>query len=441
MGLFGRGGIRIGGRSSILSKPLGTGRGSVSHGLGKLERLLREVTANLGREATQAKTNIDREATAARSKLDRTATRALNDLGREATRAKTDIDREATKAKGDIDREATKLKADVDREATNAKKEIDREASKAKGNADREATKLKRNIDREATRAKQDIEREATRFKQDIDSQATKAKEDFDRELTRAKEDIDEAVQAATTFVEAEVEALNETLSEAEKRIREGKALDALWHLATEPLKSTKDAVAQAATDSALLQQLGAMAATAYGGPAGASAYTAWLTYERTGSLESAMRAGVVAGITSAGGRLVESVEGSGLTETLRREITRASVNAAAVAASGGSQEDIQEAFMASATGALRDQAMGTVKAWVEAEIVPRVGPLAQSQAPESGGIAVVQMAKSLPEELEKFSEKWSALADEAERISAAVNDEIVDAAGDGLTQSHGRGG
>jgi hypothetical protein len=85
----------------------------------------------------------------------------------------------------------------------------------------------------------------------------------------------------------------------AEKRLREGKVVDSMWGLATEPLQSSEENFAKATQESEVINAAAGTAAAVYGGPAGAAAYAAWSTYRRTGNADIALRAGILAAVTS----------------------------------------------------------------------------------------------------------------------------------------------
>jgi len=105
---------------------------------------------------------------------------------------------------------------------------------------------------------------------------------------------------AIQRYAGRELQDSGQVLSKAAQRVREGKVVDAVWGLGTEPLKNSEANAAKLVQESSVLKAAGAIAASAYGGPAGAAAYAAWYTYHETGDINLALRVGVLTGATSA---------------------------------------------------------------------------------------------------------------------------------------------
>lgn len=157
-----------------------------------------------------------------------------------------------------------------------------------------------------------------------------------------ANKQISEAIQASATFAEDQLKSVDKSLKENEKRLRQGKVLDAMYHVGADQITSTSSNSAKAVASSALLNQVATAAVSAYGGPTGAAAYASWLTYETTGDLDAAMKAGVLAGASA---YLQSNDVMNGVPEEMKQEIAKFSVNASAIAASGGNEKDIIKAF------------------------------------------------------------------------------------------------
>ena len=180
----------------------------------------------------------------------------------------------------------------------------------------------------------------------DIAKTVVKAGDDTLKEAGRAGRNINDAAIAAGHFVENQGQAIGETLSDAEKRVREGKIIDAIWHVATDPARHTENSFAEAVTESTLLNNVATAAASIYGGPSGAAAYAAWYTYKQTGDLELALKAGVIAGATAEGLQMVNGMPSGTVDELTKKTLASASIGGAAVAASGGDERAIMEAFV-----------------------------------------------------------------------------------------------
>jgi hypothetical protein len=131
-------------------------------------------------------------------------------------------------------------------------------------------------------------------------------------------------------------------------RVQEGKVVDALWGAATEPLSNSSTNFAKAAQESEIINMAAQSAAAAYGGPGGAAAYAAWYAYEETGNVQIAMRAGALAALQSGAGAGISSMPTGTAGEVLKKAAMSGAMGGIAVAAQGGSQDDIKNAFLKS---------------------------------------------------------------------------------------------
>jgi len=157
--------------------------------------------------------------------------------------------------------------------------------------------------------------------------------------------DICDAFAAVVDFGKSEIEDMGTSLKNAGERISTGKHIDALWHLSTDSLNNTQENAADAARRSRVLQATGQVAASVYGGPGGAAAYTSWLTYNATGNVADALKAGIISGATAAALGKVSKIELTGASGVAAKGVLIGAVNGAAVAAAGGTRQDIQGAF------------------------------------------------------------------------------------------------
>lgn len=421
----------FGGRNSIFRKPLGTGRRSAGRALSNVGRAATKAVSDIKKASDKTIANLKRETSKAAGDLGRSATRLASDLDREANWLKEDIDREATGAKSQLDAAASRIKSDLDREAARAIRDIEKRARRVPEirvgpvrvpGPRIDIRRLKKDIDRELTKAKKDVDRELTRAKENIDREATKLKEDFEREIDQAKRDIDEAVDAASQFVEKQISSMSETLSEAEKMALEGKLFDALWHLSTEPINDSSDNLAEAVTSSSLLSQAASIAASTYGGPSGAAAYSAWLAYETTGDLETSLKVAVAAGIAVHGGSAVSSMSNVTVTDAMKRSLAKAAVNAASVAASGGDEGDIEDAFMGGVSSELSGAGKKALQNWIRTEIEARIPEPGEIDFDEPEGSPLIAKAKALGADIAEFQEEWEdVLADANKALEVNV--------------------
>lgn len=80
-----------------------------------------------------------------------------------------------------------------------------------------------------------------------------KAISDAAMNLTKSTNDIVDAAHAAARYAEREVGSYHEVLSKAERRVREGKVADAIWHYSTDSWQETSKNAAQAAQESEII--------------------------------------------------------------------------------------------------------------------------------------------------------------------------------------------
>lgn len=160
-----------------------------------------------------------------------------------------------------------------------------------------------------------------------------------------ASETLDVA-RAVERFNSQQIRGIGDSLGIAERRLREGKVVDAIWGLNIEHYQNTEKAAAQAALENKYIASAGQLAATTYGGPAGGAAYTAWLTYNATGDAELALKQGVLSGVVSAVGSGIAGMPSGTATEIARKASASAALAAAQASASGtGSEEAIRGAI------------------------------------------------------------------------------------------------
>ena len=187
----------------------------------------------------------------------------------------------------------------------------------------------------------------------DIDNTQKKALKDTKNEVGRAGRNIDEAGQAIGEYLDTKAKGTVNSANNALDRVREGKIVDALWHMGTDHIKNESDASAAAATKSSLINTVGTLAASTYGGPGGAAAYAAWLTYYQSGGdVNLALKVGVLAGASSwalaeTGKLPTRDASGQILASDLAKKtaITGA-IGGLAVAAAGGDENAIRDGFV-----------------------------------------------------------------------------------------------
>ncbi|CDS92090.1 exported hypothetical protein [Sphingobacterium sp. PM2-P1-29] len=156
--------------------------------------------------------------------------------------------------------------------------------------------------------------------------------------------DIFKAIEKYTTTT---ITGTLDLAKSTEQRIREGKFLDAVFHAALDPLTTTEEAAFMATQQSKYLNTAAATAASVYGGPAGSAAYAAWQTYKISGgNAELAFRSGIISGLTSTALKEVGGMSGAEIKDMVQKSVLAGTVGGLAIAASGGSEEDIKNGFI-----------------------------------------------------------------------------------------------
>ncbi|MBD2745712.1 hypothetical protein IC232_03285 [Microvirga sp. BT688] len=180
-----------------------------------------------------------------------------------------------------------------------------------------------------------------------------KAWQDVGEQAQRSFDDAVDAGKAAARFLENQRKAEWDAVENNEKRLRDGKVIDAMWGLGTEPLQSGEQNFAKATQESEVINAAAATAAGVYGGPAGAAAYAAWSTYRRTGNADMALRAGLLSAATSYTGSSVAQMPATTTTEIVKKAAMAGAAGGIAVAAAGGDEEAIKDGFLTSAGAVL----------------------------------------------------------------------------------------
>ncbi|MET4373277.1 hypothetical protein ABIA99_005999 [Bradyrhizobium sp. LB12.1] len=183
----------------------------------------------------------------------------------------------------------------------------------------------------------------------DVGNTGEKALHDTGKATEQAVHDVGTAGETIGRFVERELKGLGQTVSDADKRIREGKIVDAIWHAGTDPLKHSEENAAKATQESNILRTVGQVAAAAYGGPGGAAAYAAWYTYRATGGdVDMAIRVGLITGAASAGFNAAGKLPTDTTAQIAQKAIVTGAIGGLAVAAAGGDKDAVRDGFLLS---------------------------------------------------------------------------------------------
>jgi hypothetical protein len=263
------------------------------------------------------------------------------------------IQKEVDKGGGEISRVVEKLGQDTFITIKTAAGDTIRTLEKAGGDAINTVEK-----------AGSDTVETTTKAAGDVTATYKKAWRDVDDQSKRSFKDAVDAGKAAANFVKNQAEAHQEAWKNAEKRLRDGKVVDSMWGLATDPAKSGEKNFAKATQESDLLNTAAATAASVYGGPAGAAAYAAWSTYRRTGDANLALRAGITAGVTSQVGGSVAKLPAGTAGEVVKKAALSGAAGGIAVAAAGGDEQAIKDGFLKSAGAVLVQGGTDRLKAY-----------------------------------------------------------------------------
>lgn len=257
-----------------------------------------------------------------------------------------DAGKAVEKGAQDVGKAAEKAGQDVGHTAEKAVQDAGNAAQKAVQDVGKTAEKAGQDIGANVEIAAQDIGKNAEKAVRDIAQNLEKAGKDTEAETSRAGQNAKEAIDVSARYLERQAQGVGNTLSDAEVRLREGKVVDALWHAAIDPIRYTEKNAAQAALESSLLRAVGETAASAYGGPQGAAAYAAWLTYRETGDPDLALRVGIITGASSYALGKAGGMPNATSEQIVKKAIVTGAIGGTAVAAAGGNEAAIKDGFL-----------------------------------------------------------------------------------------------
>lgn len=261
-------------------------------------------------------------------------------------------------------------------------KNLARETKKGVDNVVRETGKGVGNVARETAKGVSHVAGEVGRGVENLGDFIDKAAKDTEAEAKRAGRNVNKLAIASGTFLESQVHGLGQSFEDAGKRVREGKLVDAIWHVATDPVRNTEKNAAAAMAESNILRFAASVAANAYGGPGGAAAFAAWFAYRQSGDLALALKAGVIAGATSQGLKLVDGMPAEAVDEVARKVIASGAIGGAAVAASGGDEDEALKGFVTGAAAAgLRETYKKVAGEYQDGKVATKAGVAKQSDA------------------------------------------------------------
>ena len=213
-------------------------------------------------------------------------------------------------------------------------------------NVVKEVDKGMKNVSKEAGIAITNIGKNIEKGGKDIESNIAKSAKDVEAEVARAGKDTEQAVSAIGRYLERSVNSTGAVVQTAAERVREGKVVDAVWHMGIDHVRASSKNAALAATESSVLNTVAQVSATAYGGPQGAAAYAAWLTYEQTGDVGLAVKVGVIAGASALAMAEAGKMPSTTEYELAKKAIVTGAIGGSAVAAAGGNEDAVTEGFL-----------------------------------------------------------------------------------------------
>jgi hypothetical protein len=192
------------------------------------------------------------------------------------------------------------------------------------------------------------LQKAADKGQKDVATTLNKAGKDTGAETKRAVIHVADAARAVAKFTQSETKGNSSTASNIRRRFREGKIVDAIWHSATEPLQHTSADAALAVQQSSILNAMGQITASAYGGVGGAAAYAAWYTYSTTKNPSLALRIAIITGASAAalGQTAKLGTAATPATRLAEKAIVAGAIGGMAVAAAGGDKTAVKDGFL-----------------------------------------------------------------------------------------------
>jgi hypothetical protein len=290
---------------------------------------------------------------------------------------------------------------------------------------------------REAGKAAEDAAHVLGKAVDDVVHLPEKAAAELQRNLEKLGEARSRVTKAAAKAVHDVVDAgeavarfggreLKDTLEAAEAASK-GNVLESAWDFATSRIKSTSDNASQAMGESAVLAVAAQVAASAYGGPAGSAAFSAWMAYQAGGDLNMALRVGVTQGLMAA------ATVAAGKLPLAQEQLAKGAINGALAKLKGESSEAaLRESLVSLVDISVSHLPVGELGAIQRSLVTGAAGGLAVAAAGgnheaitkaflASGGKVLVQDVKAAARDITAQAEETLAAA-----VSSVVSPEQV---------------
>ena len=212
----------------------------------------------------------------------------------------------------------------------------------------------------------------------DTGNNLSKIQQETSRDIQSSVADTIDAGKALQHYCQNQINSRRVIFNDATRRLQEGKLVDAIWCQTVDSYRADDDNAFQATQDSIIINYAAEAAATAYGGPDGtaayeawhtykkthnmqdaviagllayggpqdAAAYSAWRTYKSTGNTELAIKAGVITGASEWAAKNSGKIPAGGIPAPVRKAIVAGAIGGATVAAAGGNQAAVRDAFL-----------------------------------------------------------------------------------------------
>lgn len=160
---------------------------------------------------------------------------------------------------------------------------------------------------------------------------------------TKAGKEVSDVSAAISNFISNEISDTAESASHSAKLIEDDKLVDGIWYLSMHLAIDTNDNLAKAVQESELLNTLGKITATSYGGPQGAAAYASWYAFKETNNPEIALKMGIMSGASNAG---FSPIESESLSQSLKKNIISGVMAGLSAAVAGEDEKSIKDVFL-----------------------------------------------------------------------------------------------
>lgn len=232
-------------------------------------------------------------------------------------------------------------------------------------------------VDRTAGRVGKELERAGERVAKEVERSAEKVADETVRGVDNIVEGVKVAAEASFQLAEAGLEANVSAIRALAKADIE----QAARAVTVDHWRAAEDIGSAAVMESSALRLVGQVAATAYGGPAGGSAFAGWYGYHASGGeWDAAAKSAAVTLAASGVSYGVEFIPGDpGMTLAGASRVAASGAGAAGVTAlAGGDADAIRKGFwMGAATAAAAETYRGTTGIEMSGEVATE-GPIAK---------------------------------------------------------------